>query len=85
MTIRVIWAMELLQCPSEIRGKTGRVVFGCLLRCYSLQQWKWMLGIWADGRGGTTRAHTGYLVGDQIIDVARADKNIDDEETSQTA
>lgn len=44
-----------------------------------------MLGIWADGRGGTTRAHTGYLVGDQIIDVARADKNMDDEETSQTA
>ena len=43
-------------------------------------------GIWADGRGGTTtRAHTGYGVRDQIIDVPRADENMDDEETSQTA
>ena len=37
-------------------------------------------------RGGTTtRAHTGYGVRDQIIDVPRADENMDDEETSQTA
>jgi len=30
-----------------------------------------------------TRGHTGYRVGYQIIDVARVDKNTDDEETSQ--
>ena len=65
---------------------TGR--FECLVRGVTATQsgnGGWESRSRWDGRGGTTRAHTGYGVRDQIIDVPRADKNMDDEEISPTA
>jgi hypothetical protein len=41
------------------------------------------LGHAKGGLAWLTRGHTGYRVVYQIIDVARVDKNTDDEETSQ--